>query len=149
MLTEFSGEVLHFSRDRASGTLTLRGSAAAFDTSAGLGHGRIGVDPRPNRLIWGADLHLGAGGRTLWASERSASTLAGLALAADGTLSLPRRFTETETQPRGFALSPDGRHLVAAGEESTSVSVYTVDGDELQLSQRIKTGHGANWIRFA
>ncbi|MBX0300469.1 lactonase family protein [Cryobacterium sp. 1639] len=148
VLTEFSGEVLHFTRDHESGTLTLRGSAAAFDTSAGLDHGRFGADPSAEHLIWGADLHLGAGGRTLWASERSASTLAGLAVAADGTLSPPRRFTETETQPRGFALSADGRHLVAAGEQSTTVSVYTVDGDDLPHSQRVETGHGANWVRF-
>ncbi|TFD46971.1 6-phosphogluconolactonase [Cryobacterium frigoriphilum] len=148
VLTEFSGEVLHFSRDRTSGVLALRSSPAAFDTSAGLGHGRIGVDPRPNHLIWGADLHLGTGGRTLWASERTESTLGALSVAADGTLAPPRRFTATETQPRGFALSTDGRHLVAAGEESTTVSVYTVDEDDLRLSQRVQTGHGANWVRF-
>ena len=65
VLTEFTGEVLHFSGDRPSGVLALRGSSAAFDTSAGLGHSRFGVDPRPNHLIWGADLHLGPGRLTL------------------------------------------------------------------------------------
>ena len=148
VLTEFSGEVLHFSRDLSSGTLTLRSSCAAADPAAGLGHSRFGVAPRPNHLIWGADLHLGADGRTLWASERTASTLAGLAVGVDGSLAPPRHFTQTEIQPRGFALSADGRHLVAAGEESTTVSLYTVDGDDLNLSQRIETGHGANWVRF-
>jgi len=148
VLTEFSGEVLHFARDRASGTLTLRGSSAAFDASAGLGHGVIGADPRADHLIWGADLHLDADGRTLWASERSESTLAALTVSDDGTVAPPRHFTVTEPQPRGFALSPDGRHLVAAGEQSTTVSLYAVDGDDLTLLERVETGRGANWVRF-
>jgi len=54
----------------------------------------------------------------------------------------------TETQPRGFAVSPDGRHLVAAGEKSTTVSLYAVRDDDLELLQRIETGRGANWVRF-
>jgi 6-phosphogluconolactonase len=148
VLTEYSGEVLHFARDLETGALTLQSSATAFDTSAGLGHGRIEADPRSEHLIWGADLHLGADGRTLWASERSASTLAAVSVSADGTVAAPRRFTVTEPQPRGFALSADGRHLVAAGEESTTVSVYTVDGDDLHLTARVESGNGANWVRF-
>jgi 6-phosphogluconolactonase len=55
----------------------------------------------------------------------------------------------TETQPRGFALSPDGAFLVAAGERSTTVSLYAVHDDELQLLQQAETGAGANWVRFA
>jgi 6-phosphogluconolactonase len=149
VLTEFSGEVLHYARDVETGHLTLRGSATAFDLSAGLRHSSFGADPRAGHLIWGADLHLGAGGRTLWASERSESTLGAVSVEADGALTPPRRFTVTEQQPRGFALSADGRHLVAAGERSTSVSLYSVDGDDLHVLQRVETGNGANWVRFA
>jgi 6-phosphogluconolactonase len=148
VVTEFTAEVLHFARDRDNGTLTLQGSATAFDTSAGLGQGRFGVDPRPEHLSWGADLHFGADGKTLWASERSESTLGALSVAPDGTLTAPRSFTVTEPQPRGFAVSPDGEYLVAAGEESTTVSLYSVDGDDLHLLQQAETGRGANWVRF-
>jgi 6-phosphogluconolactonase len=149
VLTEFSGEVLDYARDTETGLLTLRGSATAFDPSAGLRHSTFGADPRAGHLIWGADLHVGGDGRTLWASERSASTLAAVSVEADGTLVAPRHFTATEPQPRGFALSPDGRRLVAAGERSTSISLYSVDGDDLRLLQRVETGSGANWVRFA
>jgi len=149
VLTEFSGEVLHYARDLETGLLTLRGSAAAFDPSAGLRHSTFGADPRAGQLIWGADVHLGAGGRTVWASERTGGTLAAVSVAADGTLTPPRRFTVTEPQPRGFALSVDGRYLVSAGERSTSISLYSVDGDDLHLLQRVETGSGANWVRFA
>ena len=48
-----------------------------------------------------------------------------------------------------FALSPDGRFLVAAGERSTTVSLYAVDGDALDLVEQVETGRGANWVRFA
>ena len=99
-----------------------------------------------HRYIWGADLHLA--GERLWASERTESMLGSLALASDGTPTDAEAFTVTETQPRGFAVSPDGRFLVAAGEKSTTVSLYAVAGDHLELLQRAETGRGANWVRF-
>ncbi|MFT4051309.1 MAG: beta-propeller fold lactonase family protein [Microbacterium sp.] len=150
VLTEFSGEVLRYRRDAASGELTFAGAATAFDPSAGLGHSEFGADPLAHHYIWGADLHL-AGDR-LWASERTASTLGSLALGADGTdeaLAPAASFTVTERQPRGFATSPDGHLLIAAGEKSTTVSLYRIDGDRLELLQRAETGRGANWARFA
>ena len=144
VLTEFSGEVLHYARDTAAGTLTLRGAASAVDPSASLTHSRFGADPIAQHLIWAADLHAGDG--VLWASERGASTLAPVAVAADGSVSDATTFTVTEPQPRGFAVA--GEWLVAAGERSTEVSLYAVDGDQLELRQRIETGRGANWVRF-
>ncbi|GAA5031159.1 lactonase family protein [Microbacterium fluvii] len=149
VLTEFSAEVLHFARDLDTGMLSLQGATAAFDAAAGLGRSRFGADPRAEHLIWGADLHFGADGQTLWASERTESTLGAVTVGAGGTLTPPARFTVTEPQPRGFALTPDGSRLVAAGERSTTVSLYAVEGDRLDLLQQAETGWGANWVRFA
>jgi 6-phosphogluconolactonase len=148
VLTEFSAEVLHFARDTAEGTLELRGAADAFHPTKGLSRSRYGADPRAEHLIWGADLHVADGGRRLWASERTESTLGAVTVANDGTVSSAARFTVTEPQPRGFDISPDGAHLVAAGEQSTTVSLYSVDGDELELLDRAETCRGANWVRF-
>lgn len=148
VLTEFSGEVLHYSRDTTSGELTLRGEATAYDTTKDLGHSEFGADPLANHYIWGADLHFGAGGNRLWSSERTESTLGAVAVADDGSLSAPERFTATEPQPRGFAVSADGAYLVAAGELSTTVSLYAVRDDDLELLQQSETGQGANWVRF-
>lgn len=147
VLTEFSGEVLHYRR-ADDGTLTLRGSASIVDPSKGLGHSELGADPRANHFIWGADLHFTGGGSHLWGSERTESTLAAATVADDGSLTAPTRFFATEPQPRGFAVSPDGTRLVAAGEKSTTVSLYAVDGDGLTLLQSAETGAGANWVRF-
>ena len=147
VLTEFSAEVLHYERDPDAGTIRFRGAASAFDPSRGLERSRFGADPREEHLIWGADIH-GSGDRRLWCSERTGSTLAAVTVGEDGSVSAPSRFTETEPQPRGFALSPDGTRLLAAGERSTTVSLYAVDGDRLDLLQRAETGRGANWVRF-
>ncbi|MEV7692751.1 beta-propeller fold lactonase family protein [Microbacterium sp. NPDC089189] len=148
VLTEFTADVLHYARDTASGTLELRGAASAVDPSVGAAVSRFGVDPRAEHLIWGADLHAGAEGRYLWASERTGSTLGAVAVNADGTLSAPHAYTVTEPQPRGFGVSADGAYLVAAGEQSTTVSLYAVDGNTLSLLGQAETGRGANWVRF-
>ena len=148
VLTEFSAEVLHFARDASSGVLELRDAASAFDPAKGLGHSRFGADPKAEHLIWGADLHFGAGGRWLWASERTESTLGAVSVADDGSVGAAESFTVTEEQPRGFALSADGAYLVAAGEKSTDIAVYAVTENRLELRHRAETGAGANWVRF-
>ncbi len=147
VLTEFSGEVLHYARDAATGALELRSATPAHDPSKNLRHSVIDEDPLENHYVWGADIHLTDG--LVWASERTASTLAALRIGDDGALSAPSGFTETETQPRGFAISPDRSVLVAAGERSTTVSAYRIDGESLELFDRVETGRGANWVRFA
>ncbi|CAH0148159.1 beta-propeller fold lactonase family protein [Microbacterium sp. Bi121] len=148
VLTEFSGEVLHYARDTATGMLELQGAATAIDTAKDLGRSEFGADPMENHYIWGADLHFGAGERRLWASERTESTLGAVSVASDGSVSAPARFTVTEPQPRGFALNAGGTRLVAAGERSSTVSLYAVDGDRLELQDRAEVGSKANWVRF-
>jgi 6-phosphogluconolactonase len=146
--TEFTGQVLHYARDGEAGTLERGGGADAFDPAQGLSVSRFGADPREEHLIWGADLHLADDGHRVWASERSASTLTSVTVAADGSLTSSGSFVVTEPQPRGFAVSADGAHVVVAGELSTTVSLYAVEGDRLQLLQQVETGSGANWVRF-
>lgn len=149
VVTEFSGDVLHYARDTASGALRLTSQASIVDASAGLSHSRIGVDPLAGRLIWGADVHLSPNGRFAWASERTASTIATLPLGLSGEPEAATVFTPTEPQPRGFGVTPDGRYLLAVGERSTSASLYQIAADgSLSECDRQETGHGANWVRF-
>jgi 6-phosphogluconolactonase len=148
VMTEFSGEVLRFERDPGSGVLTFREAVSVIDPDRGLGVSELGADPKAGHLIWGADLHLGAGDAQLWTSERTESTLGAATISADGAVSAPERFFSTEPQPRGFALSPDAAFLIATGERSSTVSLYAVDGDRLELVQQAETGAGANWVRF-
>jgi 6-phosphogluconolactonase len=54
----------------------------------------------------------------------------------------------TERQPRGFAIDPGGRILVASGEKSETVSVYAIEQatGALNLLGKAPAGKGANWV---
>ncbi|TMG82767.1 MAG: hypothetical protein E6H74_10130, partial [Betaproteobacteria bacterium] len=58
--------------------------------------------------------------------------------------------TPTERQPRGFAIDPKGKFLVAAGEKSDTISVYSIDqgSGALKLLNKYPTGKGANWVEI-
>lgn len=148
VMTEYSGEVLHYRR-APDGVLTPGGRAAAFAPDRGLRHSRFGADPTAEHLIWGADLHLSSDESVCWASERSESTLAVVTIDADGTPHAATEFVPTEQQPRGFAVSPDGRFLLCTGEMSSEISLFATDAEGgLTLMGRTGTGNGANWVRF-
>lgn len=147
VLTEFSGEVLAFRRDRHYGSLTRASAVSAVDPTKNLGHSVFGADPLEHHYIWGADLHFSDPAH-LWCSERTESTLGAVGVAADGSMTPPESFTVAEPQPRGFAVSPDGRYLICAGERSTTVSLYRVQGAHLELLTQAETGAKANWVWF-
>jgi 6-phosphogluconolactonase len=92
-------------------------------------------------------------------------TVAALASLAGGTSALAATFvyvdgasgkltylssTSTERQPRGFAIEPNGRFLVATGEKSDTISVYAIDqaSDALKFLNKYPTGKGANWVEI-
>ncbi len=99
---------------------------------------------------WAADLHLTPDGRFLYASERTSSTLAAFRVDAErGTLTAIGH-EPTEMQPRGFNIAPAGAYLLAAGEKSNGVSVYTIDqaNGSLRKVSRISVGEGPNWVEI-
>lgn len=148
VMTEFSGEILTYERDPAGGILTPIGSAPGHATDRGLSRGRLGGDPRGEHLVWGADLHLARGGRLVLASERTESTLTSVRIAEDGVADEQVDVVDTERQPRGFAVTGDGRYAVVAGEASTDVMLMTIGADgSLRALSRTPTGSGANWVR--
>src|SRR5207302_10698238 len=76
--------------------------------------------------IAAADLHVTPDGQFLYGSERRTSTLAGFRIdPANGTLSPIGRWP-TETTPRGFAIDPRGRFLLAAGLDANRMTVYSL-----------------------
>ncbi|GAA4895878.1 lactonase family protein [Tessaracoccus lubricantis] len=148
LLTEFTGEAIHFERGE-SGRLTRREEVPAFDVTRGLRTSSFGVDPMAGHLVWGADLALAAGGRWLLCTERTESTVGAVAVGADGRLSGPVVITDTETQPRGLTVSPDGEYVVVVGERSGQASLYRIyDDGNLVLQSQLETGEGPNWVRF-
>jgi 6-phosphogluconolactonase len=150
LVTEFSGEVIRLDRDAATGTLSVAESVSIVDPGAGLTHSRFGADPLAEHLIWGADVHVAGFGDYLLATERTASTVAVVKLDPEGRLGSVIGLVGTVAQPRGFAVAPDERQVVVAGEGSGAVALYALSEDgELTPEDRRDTGAGANWVRFA
>lgn len=147
LLTEFTGEAIRFDRDPA-GRLTEAEGVRAYDVGAGLGASGYGMKPREGHLIWGADLALADDERWLVCTERTESTVAAVQL-ADGRLTDRVVITRTEEQPRGLTVSPDGTRVVVVGEVSGHASLYRIADGELVLLDRVATGKGPNWARFA
>lgn len=149
VVTEYSGEVLHYRRDVDSGDLTLESQTVVVNQEHGLGHSHFGADPVENHFIWGADLHLSHDEKFLWTSERTESELATVPVGLAGDPQTPTAFISTEKQPRGFGVTPDGSSVLVTGEKSTTVTLYAVQPDgTLVESDRQETGAGANWVRF-
>ena len=97
---------------------------------------------------WAAELRLTPDARFLYTSERRSSTLAGFAVdAASGRLA-PIGHWPTQTQPRGFAISPMGSHLIAAGQLSHALGVHAIDARSGTLSLRHEhaVGRNPNWV---
>lgn len=148
LMTEFTGEAIALAIG-PSGALTVCQSVPAFAPDRGLTPGVFGGHPRDDHQVWGADLHLALDRTLLLCSERTESTIAALPVTVIGALGEPMAYSQTETQPRGFAVTADGRHVLVAGELSQTVSLSRIGDDGgLSLLARAETGSGANWIRF-
>lgn len=148
LLTEFTGEAIRFDRG-ADGTLTAAESTTSIDAASSLSVSAYGRKPRDEHLIWCADLALARDEEWLLTSERTESTIGAIRLNG-GRLTGELVITPTETQPRGIAVAPDGVHVIALGELSGAAALYRLDDDgRLVQLDRIETGAGPNWVRFA
>ncbi|WP_163589708.1 beta-propeller fold lactonase family protein, partial [Klebsiella pneumoniae] len=56
----------------------------------------------------------------------------------------------TEEQPRGFAIDPRGRFLVAVGQKSHSATLYAIDPvtGALKALDRYPMGRDPNWVEI-
>lgn len=149
LLTEFTGEAIRFDRSEG-GRLDREEDVWAYDSASGIGISAYGRNPREDHLIWGADLALARGGRWLLCSERTESTVAAIELGPHGNMTDNVVLNHVEKQPRSLTVSPDGEYVVVVGEASDHAALYRLADDGL-LSEldRIETGRGPNWVRFA
>jgi 6-phosphogluconolactonase len=95
-----------------------------------------------------AEVKVHPSGKFVWVSNRGHDSLAGFAIDDSGKLSALGQ-TPTEKTPRSFALSPDGRFVLAAGEGSGKLAVYQVDPDTGKLT-RLHTydvGKSLTWVQ--
>ncbi|HGL4258186.1 lactonase family protein [Burkholderia dolosa] len=148
VVSEFQGTLATFARDPDSGRLGDAQIGARHPAVAALAQGHARPPAPAARSVWAADLHLTPDERFAYVSERTSSQLLCYRRTAERTFE-PAHATTTETQPRGFAIDPSGRWLVACGEQSEHVSVYAIaDDGTLALHTRVAGGRGANWIEI-
>lgn len=158
VITEMTGEVVVFSRDIKSGSLTQIQAASSLPSDNKLVPGR----PRPptgspeatafddSNMIFCAEIKLTPNGKFLYTSERTKSTLSGFEVDPQSG-KVKYLFTiPTEEMPRGFNVDPSGQFLVATGQKSDKVSLYSINqtSGELNLIERVPGGKGANWVTF-
>jgi len=126
-----SDEIFQFRFDAKSGKLASNTPAIVL-MKAGTG---------PRHFITSKD------NKFLYATERTNSTMAGFSVdAASGKLTYLSSIP-TEKQPRGFAISPDGKTMVVSGEKSDMLAVYAIGTDgALKEIQKVPTGKGSNWV---
>jgi 6-phosphogluconolactonase len=105
-----------------------------------------GVTGKP----WAADLRMSPKGKTLYASERTSSTLSAFAIdAASGMLRLIGA-VPTVRQPRALAIDPEGRYLIAAGQLSNSILCHAIEADSglLRPLREYPVGGNPTWIEI-
>ncbi|TCQ20061.1 lactonase family protein [Ferranicluibacter rubi] len=165
ILTELTGEVIHYALDAATGTLAERDTATILPPESTLEPGVAPPPPppfsqplkpaaasttTPPARIWAADIGVTPDGRFVYATERSTSIIT--AFAVDPETGALTRLSSigTEKQPRGIRIDPTGRFLIASGEKSDRLSVYAIDGQTGRLTEqgRYPVGKGANWIEI-
>jgi 6-phosphogluconolactonase len=158
LLSELVGTVTTLSLDAKTGLLSEASIASAVPPDSklvpGAPRGGVGAPGGPpprdtSNDIWAADLHLTPDGKFLYATERTNSTMA--AFGVDGKTGKLSYLSSipTEKQPRGFAISPDGKHMVVSGEKSDTLTVYAIGADgALKEVQRAPTGKGSNWVEI-
>lgn len=137
LINELDASVMSFAYDAAAGTLSPRETVSA-------------LPPDFSGKPWAADIHITPDGRFVYASERTASTLAGFRLdAATGKLTAIGHWP-TETQPRGFAIEPGGRYLLSAGQISNSLTVHAIEPatGALRPLKRYPMGANPNWVEI-
>jgi 6-phosphogluconolactonase len=83
----------------------------------------------------GADIHFGADGRFLYASNRGHDSIVVFAVdAATGRLSLVQHQPSGGAIPRNFAIDPTGRFLLAAHQRSGGVVSFRIDSSSGRLT---------------
>ena len=157
-LSELLGTVTTYKLDGRTGLLTEASSASGVPPDAKLvpGAPRVPIGgpdaPAPRNVdkdIWAADVHLTPDGKFLYMSERTSGTLGAFAVDEQAGKLTYLGSTPTEKQPRGFAIDPSGKYLVATGEKSETISAYAIEASgALRLVGKYPTGKGANWVEI-
>ncbi len=125
VIGEMSGKVATFAYNAADGSLALR------DTVSAMAPGFSGENQS-------SEIALGPGGRQLYVSNRGSGSDSLTVFqrdAASGALQQSQIIACGGKTPRNFALSPDGRWLVCANQDSDTLVVFRIDPADGRLTR--------------
>jgi 6-phosphogluconolactonase len=124
--------------------LSLTVTALRYDQQAGQLAPVQGVEALPKQLQEADDsaseIRIHPTGQFLYTGNRGHDSISVFSVnPADGLLTLVEREPIRGSCPRNFNLTPDGRWLVAAGQDSNTLSVFRIDQEngELVFNRRI------------
>ena len=114
LINELDGSLYRFDIDRQRGTLRER---QRLDTLP------AGYDGRR----WAADIHVAPSGQFIYVSNRAHDSIAIVAMARDGTMTVVGHQSTLGRTPRNFTLGAGGNLLLVANQDSDTVALMTVD----------------------
>ncbi len=93
-----------------------------------------------------SDIEVHPSGKFVYIANRGYNAIASYSIQADGSLS-PIAHTPTEAVTRSFNITSDGKHLIAAGQQSGNLAVFTIDADgKLTRTSTLKAGKNPWWV---
>lgn len=127
LVNELSSTISVLNYDSASGKLTLAQTITTLPADF-------------SGSNTGADIRLHPNGHFLYASNRGHESIAIFAIHADGTLTAAGHTPVQVKMPRGFAIDPSGKCLIAAGQQSDTLALFGIDSDTgaLTLKTQVK-----------
>jgi 6-phosphogluconolactonase len=136
--------IVYADNEQGSSVTAFRWNAATGQLSAKQTVSTLPTDFTGNNSC--ARLAMTNDGRFLYASNRGHNSIAGYRIESDGLLKPLGQFA-TEEVPRGFAIDPRGDHLIAAGQSSGNLQVYTIGNDgHLKATQKVVAGKQPWWV---
>lgn len=120
VMAELTGQVNVYQYDALSGNAQLVQVCDAVDYEGWLLGAAIGLHPS---------------GKWLYVSVRGIDQLVTFRVAEDGSLTKVQAISSGGQIPRDFTLTPDGRFLLAANQDSDNVCVFAIDEETGTLAQ--------------
>lgn len=120
-INELTSTITSLSWDPAKGRLAAAGSVSSLPAGFAGENTTAEIAVHPN-------------GRFLYGSNRGNDSIAVLAIAPTGTLTLVEHESTRGKEPRNFAIDPSGKWLIAANQKSNSLAVFSIDQNTGALS---------------
>jgi 6-phosphogluconolactonase len=128
---EMTSAVTAFTHDAKTGGLTAIHTLSTLPDDA---------DEALKKKNSTAEIHCHPNGKFVYVSNRGHNSIAVFAIGTDGKLTRTEIADAKVRIPRGFGISPDGKWLIAGGEQSGDLALHAIDGATGKLTFKSAIG---------